>query len=947
MIDNRLIIKGAREHNLKNIDIELEKNKLIVISGISGSGKSSLAFDTIFAEGQRRYMESLSAYARQFLGRMDKPDVDYIDGLSPAISIEQKSTSRNPRSTVGTITEIFDYYRLLYARIGHPHCHICGREISEMSIDQIVDKLYEHPEGTRLMIIAPIVIGKKGEYKKILADARKSGFSRARIDSALVSLDDPIELDKNVKHTIGIVTDRLILRSDTRQRLVDSMETAAEMANGLVEVGFFSEGKEEGEFTMFSEKNSCPVCGVSIGEMQPRMFSFNSPFGACPECNGLGFKIEFDPDKVIPDYKLSYNQGAIKTMNPNAYFGRATFEALSKKLGFSLDAPFCELSPEIINIILYGMKDRVNVHVNQKEGFSYNGSKRWYGVINDLKRRLAETNSMMIRAWLGQYQSTVECSSCHGRRLKPESLAVTVGGMDIMRLSDLSVKDSFEFFNHLELTPSESEIAKQIMKEIHSRLEFLRNVGLEYLTLSRSAATLSGGEAQRIRLASQLGSALSGVLYVLDEPSIGLHQRDNQRLINTLKDLRDIGNTVLVVEHDEDTIRQADYVVDLGPGAGERGGSIIAKGTPSEVESNPMSITGRFLSGSLQIPLPMLRRPGNGRVITLTGASKNNLKNIDVKFPLGKMIVITGVSGSGKSTLLNQVLEPALKRRFNRQPELRDGYRAIDGLEGIDKVISIDQSPIGRTPRSNPATYVGFFNTIRDLFASLPESKARGYKPGRFSFNVAGGRCEACKGDGTLKIEMQFLSDVYVKCDVCHGKRYNQETLSIKYKGKSISDVLDMSVADAYEFFSAVPSLKNKLGMLKLVGLDYIKLGQSALTLSGGEAQRVKLSLELSKSSTGKTLYILDEPTTGLHFSDVKKLMEVLSVLADEGNTVILIEHNLDVIKLADYIIDLGPEGGDEGGRIVCAGTPEEVAMCPQSYTGKYLKRYLDGNKGR
>ncbi|MGP1419292.1 MAG: excinuclease ABC subunit UvrA [Sphaerochaetaceae bacterium] len=947
MIDNRLIIKGAREHNLKNIDIELEKNKLIVISGISGSGKSSLAFDTIFAEGQRRYMESLSAYARQFLGRMDKPDVDYIDGLSPAISIEQKSTSRNPRSTVGTITEIFDYYRLLYARIGHPHCHICGREISEMSIDQIVDKLYEHPEGTRLMIIAPIVIGKKGEYKKILADARKSGFSRARIDSALVSLDDPIELDKNVKHTIGIVTDRLILRSDTRQRLVDSMETAAEMANGLVEVGFFSEGKEEGEFTMFSEKNSCPVCGVSIGELQPRMFSFNSPFGACLECNGLGFKIEFDPDKVIPDYKLSYNQGAIKTMNPNAYFGRATFEALSKKLGFSLDAPFCELGPEIINIILYGMKDRVNVHVNQKEGFSYNGSKRWYGVINDLKRRLAETNSMMIRAWLGQYQSTVECSSCHGRRLKPESLAVTVGGMDIMRLSDLSVKDSFEFFNHLELTPSESEIAKQIMKEIHSRLEFLRNVGLEYLTLSRSAATLSGGEAQRIRLASQLGSALSGVLYVLDEPSIGLHQRDNQRLINTLKDLRDIGNTVLVVEHDEDTIRQADYVVDLGPGAGERGGSIIAKGTPSEVESNPMSITGRFLSGSLQIPLPMLRRPGNGRVITLTGASKNNLKNIDVKFPLGKMIVITGVSGSGKSTLLNQVLEPALKRRFNRQPELRDGYRAIDGLEGIDKVISIDQSPIGRTPRSNPATYVGFFNTIRDLFASLPESKARGYKPGRFSFNVAGGRCEACKGDGTLKIEMQFLSDVYVKCDVCHGKRYNQETLSIKYKGKSISDVLDMSVADAYEFFSAVPSLKNKLGMLKLVGLDYIKLGQSALTLSGGEAQRVKLSLELSKSSTGKTLYILDEPTTGLHFSDVKKLMEVLSVLADEGNTVILIEHNLDVIKLADYIIDLGPEGGDEGGRIVCAGTPEEVAMCPQSYTGKYLKRYLDGNKGR
>lgn len=940
-MDNRLIIRGAREHNLKSINLELEKNKLIVISGLSGSGKSSLAFDTIFAEGQRRYMESLSSYARQFLGVMDKPDVDSIEGLSPAISIEQKSTNRNPRSTVGTITEIFDYYRLLYARIGRPHCPVCGREISEMSVDQIVSKVTQSPEGSRLIVVAPVVIGKKGEYRKLLSDARSSGFSRARIDGKLVSLDEPLTLDKNVKHSIGIVTDRLILRSDTRQRLAESIETASEMAGGLVEIGLVSEGGEP-SYTIYSEKNSCPYCGISVGELQPRMFSFNSPFGACPDCKGLGFKTEFDPDKIIPDRTLSFNQGAVKTINPSAYFGNATFEALGKRLGFTLDTPFCDLTDEQINIILYGLPERLPVHVNQKEGFSYNGMKRWYGVVNDLKRRMAETNSMMIRSWLAQFQSISDCPTCHGRRLKPESLAVTVGGKNIISLSDLSVSESVAFFEGLKLTGQEQSISAQIIREILSRLRFLTNVGIEYLTLSRSAVTLSGGEAQRIRLASQLGSALSGVLYVLDEPSIGLHQRDNQKLIDTLKNLRDIGNTVMVVEHDEDTIRQADYVVDLGPGAGENGGRITAQGTPEQVQANPDSLTGRFLSGELSIPVPLLRRPGNGHELILRGAAKNNLRGLDVSFPLGKMIVITGVSGSGKSTLLNQILVPALRRHFNRQTENRDGYTSIEGLEYLDKIINIDQSPIGRTPRSNPATYVGIFNHIRSLFASLPESKARGFGPGRFSFNVPGGRCESCKGDGTVKIEMQFLSDVYVKCDVCHGKRYNQETLAVRYKGKSISDVLDMSVAEAYEFFSAVPALKKKIGMLKRVGLDYIKLGQSALTLSGGEAQRVKLSLELSKVSTGKTLYVLDEPTTGLHFADVKKLMEVLDILADEGNTVVLIEHNLDVIKLADHVIDLGPEGGSGGGRIVCSGTPEEVALCPQSYTGHYLKRLLD-----
>lgn len=937
----RLVIKGARENNLKNIDLELEKNRLIVVSGLSGSGKSSLAFDTIFAEGQRRYMESINSYARQFLGQMDKPHVDSIEGLSPAIAIQQKSVNKNPRSTVGTITEIFDYYRLLFARIGRPHCPVCGREISEMSIDRIVDKIGERPEGTRLMVLSPVALGKKGEFRKTIADARKAGFSKAKIDGRLLQLDEVPPLDKNERHTVAIVADRLVLRPDNRQRLADSLEMASEMAGGLVEVDFFPE-KGEPQEAVFSQKNSCPVCGVSIGEMQPRLFSFNSPFGACPECNGLGFVTVFDPAKIIPDYRLSFNQGAIKTINPKASHARAMFEALARHLGFSLDTPFCDLDPDIMEAILYGLEERIHVEVGKDGSYSFSGLKFWRGVVNDLKRRLAETGSIAIRAWISQFQSTSVCQACHGRKLRPEALAVTVGGKSIIDVTDLSVNDSIAFFQGLALPPEEKAIAEQIEKEILARLSFLKNVGLGYLTLSRNAATLSGGESQRIRLASQLGSALSGVLYVLDEPSIGLHQRDNQKLIDTLKRLRDLGNTVIEIEHDEETIREADWVVDMGPGAGDSGGEVVAQGTPDQIARNPASITGKYLSGELRIPVPLMRRPGNGRSLVLRGARKNNLKNLTITFPLGKLIVITGVSGSGKSTLLNHILVPALMRRFNRRREVLDGYTRLEGLENIDKVIHIDQSPIGRTPRSNPATYVGFFDAIRNLFAALPDSRARGWGPGRFSFNVPGGRCESCKGEGTKRIEMQFLSDVYVKCDVCQGRRYNRETLSVKYKGKSIYDVLGMTVAEACEFFGAVPAIRRKLEMLRLVGLDYIRLGQSALTLSGGEAQRVKLSLELSRPNTGRTLYVLDEPTTGLHFADVQKLMEVLNQFADGGNTVILIEHNLDVIKLADHVIDLGPEGGDEGGRLVCAGTPEEVAACPQSFTGRYLRKVLD-----
>lgn len=940
---SKLIIKGARVHNLKNIDLTLEKDKLIVISGLSGSGKSSLAFDTIFAEGQRRYVESLSAYARQFLGRMEKPDVDYMEGLSPAISIEQKSTHKNPRSTVGTITEIFDYYRLLWARCGVPHCPECGREISEMSVDQIIDVIFKNGgDGGRLIISAPVAIGKKGEFKKLFEDAKKSGYQRAKVDGKMMMLEEPINLDKQVKHTIDIVIDRLILKKEERQRLANSIETSNDMTDGLVKVTFIDgDGKEREE--IYSERNSCPVCGVTLPEIEPRLFSFNNPYGACPDCKGLGFKTEFDPDLVIPDYSLSFNQGAIQTQNPTAEWSRVPFEALAKRYGFSLDTPFDKLPKEVIDIILYGSPERLEMEYKSK----YDEGKMlrpFSGVIKDLQRRYYETQSMQIRMWMSNFQKEDVCPTCHGERLRKEALAVTVNGLSIMEASRLSVKDSLKFFKSLTLTPSQMEISKQVLKEINARLQFLQNVGLGYLTLDRASATLSGGEAQRIRLATQIGSALSGVLYVLDEPSIGLHQRDNQKLIDTLKNLRDLGNTVIVVEHDESTIREADYVVDLGPGAGVKGGYVTAQGTPEEIAANPESITGAFLSGRMTIPVPSKRRKGNGHYLEITGAEKHNLKKIDVKIPLGKLVVFTGVSGSGKSTLLNEILLPAVRRKLNRKPEVLDGYTSLKGVQYLDKVINIDQSPIGRTPRSNPATYIGIFDGIRNLFASLPESKARGYKSGRFSFNVPGGRCENCQGDGTLKIEMNFLPDVYVECDVCHGKRFNKETLAVTYKGKNIAQVLDMTMSEASEFFAAIPSLKRKIDTICSVGLDYVKLGQSALTLSGGEAQRVKLALELSKIGTGKTLYVLDEPTTGLHFADVKKLMEVLNRLVDKGNTVVLIEHDLDVIKQADYLVDLGPEGGDEGGTVVCQGTPEQVSLCKASYTGYYLQKMLHGN---
>ena len=942
MHQNKLIIKGAREHNLKNIDLDLEKNQLIVVSGLSGSGKSSLAFDTIFAEGQRRYVESLSAYARQFLGRLEKPDVDYMEGLSPAIAIEQKSTHKNPRSIVGTITEIYDYYRLLWARIGKPHCPQCGREISEQSIDQIIDAVYQLPVDTKLMVMAPVVLGRKGEHKKVLDDAKAAGFQRVRVDKEMRSLDETIILDKQFKHTIEVVIDRMVLRPDSRQRLADSIETAIEMTNGLVEIASY-DGQDDEHVEIYSERNSCPHCGITIPELQPRLFSFNNPFGACPSCNGLGFKSEFDPDKIIPDRTKSFNQGAIASQNPDATWGRTMFEALAEHFNFTLDTPFTDIPEEVIKVILYGTKEKISrAYLNETKGTTYYVDKPYAGIIPDLKRRMYETNSMQIRMWLETFQTARTCETCHGARLRPEALTVFVGGRSIIDVTSLSVRKSIEFFKDLSLTKTEEEISFQILKEIRARLNFLANVGLDYLTLDRASATLSGGEAQRIRLATQIGSALSGVMYVLDEPSIGLHQRDNQKLIDTLKNLRDLGNTLIVVEHDEATIREADYVVDLGPGAGVHGGYITAQGTPDEIEKNPESITGQFLARKLIIPVPKKRRKGNGKFITLNGAYKNNLKHIDVKFPLGKLIVLTGVSGSGKSTLLNEILLPAVKRVLNRQPEDFDGYSSVSGLDNVDKVINIDQSPIGRTPRSNPATYVGAFTPIRELFASLPESKARGYKASRFSFNVPGGRCENCQGDGTLKIEMHFLPDVFVTCDVCHGKRFNQETLAVRYKGKNIHEVLDMTMAEASEFFSAVPSIKRKIDTLNSVGLDYIKLGQSALTLSGGEAQRVKLSLELSKRSTGKTLYVLDEPTTGLHFADVKKLMEVINRLVDTGNSVILIEHNLDVIKQADYLVDLGPEGGDKGGMVVATGTPEEVALCKESHTGYYLAQVLD-----
>ena len=933
-MNDKIIIHGAREHNLKNIDLELPKNSLVVISGLSGSGKSSLAFDTIFAEGQRRYIESLSSYARMFLGRMDKPDVDSIEGLSPAIAIEQKSTNRNPRSTVGTVTEIYDYYRLLWARIGHKHCPKCGREITEMSVDQIIDVIFSHPEDERLMILAPVARGKKGEFRTVLEDALKLGYIRAEIDGKIYQLDEGIpSLEKKVKHNISILVDRVKNNKRDRTRISDAVEHCFDLAGGLVEVEYYDEKKKE----IYSEKNSCPDCGITIPEIEPRFFSFNSPFGACPECNGLGFRKEFAPDKIIPDRALSYNQGAIRTHRPDANYYRAGIEALYKHYGMSMDTPIEKLPEDFVNILLYGGGDRFSY---KYQGTSAERVTEYRGIITELERRYYETQSMNIRMWLDSFREDVVCPACHGDRLRKEALSVYVGGKNIIEATRLSVNETIRFFDSLQLTETEREIASDILKEINSRLRFLKDVGLGYLTLSRSAASLSGGEAQRIRLATQIGSALTGVLYVLDEPSIGLHQRDNQKLIDTLKKLRDLGNTVIVVEHDEDTIREADYVVDLGPGAGELGGMITAKGSPEDVAATPGSVTGAFLSGALTIPVPK-RRKGNGKHILIKGCRKNNLKSIDVDIPLGELVVITGVSGSGKSTLLNEIILPAITRRLQKKSDNHDGYESLDGIDNIDKIISIDQSPIGRTPRSNPATYVDLFTPIRELFAMTPEAKARGYAAGRFSFNVPGGRCENCSGDGQLKIEMHFLPDVYVRCDVCDGKRYNKETLAVTYKGKNISDVLDMTVSEAHEFFSSHPKIMRKLDTLMAVGLDYVRLGQSALTLSGGEAQRVKLALELSKVQTGKTLYILDEPTTGLHFADVKKLLEVLQKLVDQGNSVILIEHNLDVIKSADWIIDLGPEGGDEGGTVVAVGTPEKIAEADGSYTGKFLRRYL------
>jgi len=939
---DKLIIKGAREHNLKNIDLELPRDKLIVVSGLSGSGKSSLAFDTIFAEGQRRYVESLSAYARQFLGRMDKPDLDYIEGLSPAISIEQKTTHRNPRSIVGTVTEIYDYYRLLFARIGVPHCPQCGKEIREQPIDQIIDSIMQMAEGSKIQLLAPVIRGKKGEHQKIIEDAKKAGFSRARIDGVPVDLDEKISLDKQKKHTIDIVVDRLVIAPNIRQRLAESAEAALDAADGVMLV--LCQPPSDGTISehFFSQKNACPDCGISIPELQPRLFSFNNPQGACPSCTGLGIRMDFDPSLIIPNPSLSFNEGGVLPYNPDSAWYRSRFDSLARHFKFSLDTPLEDLPKKAMDAMIYGSDDNIEVHYKNREGtshFDYN--TKFPGVLEDLKRRYFETSSPGVKDWLEKFMSQKPCEECGGKRLKSEVLAVTVGGRNIWDLTGLSVLDSLKFFEAVKLNKTEQTIARQILKEINSRLGFMKNVGLDYLTLERKAATLSGGEAQRIRLATQIGSSLVGVLYILDEPSIGLHQRDNQRLIDTLLHLRDIGNTLIVVEHDEQTLRTADHIVDLGPGAGVHGGRVVAQGTPAEVMKTEESLTGRFLSGKLTMEIPKVRRKGNGSSISIAGVSEHNLKNIDVEIPLGVFTCITGVSGSGKSTLLSDVLYPALFNVIIGSNHPEGQYRKLEGADHVDKVIDIDQSPIGRTPRSNPITYVGGFTAIRDLFAGLSESRMRGYKPGRFSFNVRGGRCENCEGDGTIKIEMNFLPDVYITCDVCRGRRFNRETLDIRYKGKNIADVLDMTIEEAAAFFAPIPQIARKMDTLLSVGLGYVKLGQSALTLSGGEAQRVKLALELSKRSTGKTFYMLDEPTTGLHFADVKQLMEVIQRLVDQGNTVVMIEHNLDVLLQADHIIDLGPEGGDRGGEVIVTGTPEHVAEWDASYTGNYIKKLL------
>ena len=934
-------IKGAKEHNLKNVDLTLPRDKLIVITGLSGSGKSSLAFDTIYAEGQRRYVESLSAYARQFLGLMEKPDVEYIEGLSPAISIEQKTTSKNPRSTVGTVTEIYDYLRLLFARIGIRHCPECGRIIETQSVDQIVDSIMNLREGTKIHVLAPLVRERKGEYKKLLTDLLAEGFTRVRIDGEVHTLDDVenIELGRYFKHNIDIVVDRLVIKKGIEERLSDSVETALEKSGGTLTVQVI-----DGEELTFSEKLACTECGIGFEEMEPAAFSFNSPQGACPECHGLGTSMEFDPDLIVPDRTLSLNEGAVEpwySKKADGYYMQS-LQSLANYKGFSMDTPFEELEPSIQNIIFNGSEELIPfVHVG-KNGGMWKHKGRFKGVIANLSKVYEGTESENSKERMSRYISTKPCLTCHGKRLKPVSIAVTIDGKNIINVTEMSVDEALEFFKELEpkLNDREYTIARLILKEIKARLGFLVDVGLDYLTLSRSAATLSGGEAQRIRLATQIGSSLMGVLYILDEPSIGLHQRDNLRLITTLKHLRDIGNTVIVVEHDEETIINADYVVDMGPGAGIHGGEIVAEGTPKEIMKNKNSTTGKYLSGKLKIEVPKKRREATGTLI-LRGAIQNNLKSIDVEFPLGILICITGVSGSGKSTLINETLNKVLAKQLNKARDIPGKYSSIDGLENVDKVITIDQSPIGRTPRSNPATYTNLFTPIRELFAQTKMARARGYKPGRFSFNVRGGRCEACSGDGIITIEMHFLPDVYVPCEVCHGKRYNRETLEVTYKDKNIAEVLDMTVEEGFEFFENVPKISRKLQTLNDVGLGYIKLGQSSTTLSGGEAQRVKLATELSKRSTGNTVHILDEPTTGLHFDDVKKLLEVLQRLVDAGNTVIVIEHNLDVIKTADWIIDLGPEGGDRGGEVIAQGTPEEVAKSDISYTGKFLKKML------
>ena len=940
-MQKEIFIKGARENNLKNIDVTIPRDKLVVLTGLSGSGKSSLAFDTIYAEGQRRYVESLSSYARMFLGQMDKPDVDYIDGLSPAISIDQKTTSKNPRSTVGTVTEIYDYMRLLWARVGVPHCPKCGKEIRQQTIDQIIDQIMALPEGTRIQVMAPVVRGRKGEHTKVLEDARRSGYVRARIDGEMHELDEEIKLSKTFKHQIDIVVDRLIVRADIATRLTDSVETASNLTGGLVTVNLLKEGQD----LSFSQNYACEDCGVSIEELAPRLFSFNSPFGACPTCMGLGMQLKVDPTLVIPDESKSILDGAVVATGWNSIrsdgISRMYFDALSKRYNFSLRTPYAQLSREVKDIILYGTKgEKLTLEYDQPRG---KGTlhQAFEGIANNLERRYVETQSDASKKEIESFMAACPCPACQGRRLRPEALAVTVGGLSIFDATAMPVDDEIAFFDSLTLTGNQQMIAAQILKEIGSRLRFLQSVGLSYLTLSRSSGTLSGGESQRIRLATQIGSSLMGVLYILDEPSIGLHQRDNDKLLDTLRRLRDLGNTLIVVEHDEDTMRAADWLIDIGPGAGALGGQVVSAGTPEQVMADPNSLTGQYLSGKKRIEVPACRRAGNGKWLTVRGARENNLKNIDVSVPLGTLTCVTGVSGSGKSSLVNEIIFKRLGADLNRMKAHPGRHDAIEGEEHLDKVINIDQSPIGRTPRSNPATYTNLFNDIRDLFASLPEAKARGYGPGRFSFNTKGGRCEACCGDGVLKIEMHFLADVYVPCEVCHGKRYNRETLEVRYKGKSISDVLDMTVDEALPFFSALPKIADRLQTLQDVGLGYVKLGQSSTTLSGGEAQRVKLATELSKRSTGRTIYILDEPTTGLHADDVKKLLAVLQRLVDSGNTVLVIEHNLDVIKCADYLIDLGPEGGVGGGTVVATGTPEQVAAIPESYTGQYLKKML------